>query len=548
MRAIQEVADDLGLLPAEIQPWGPGVAKVGQEAAFREDPLKARLVLVSAISPTPAGEGKTTCTVGLTQAARRIGVNAACALREPSLGPVFGQKGGGTGGGQSKLEPSARINLHFTGDLHAVTSAHNLLAALADNHVYFRTPAGGRGLELDPRQMTFRRVLDMNDRFLRRTVIGLGGKSMGVPREDGFDITAASEVMAVLCLSRDYADLKNRLGRILLGFARDGDPLFARDLGAEGAMAALLRDALLPNLVQTTEGAPALVHGGPFGNIAHGCNSLVATRLALRRAEVVFTEAGFGFDLGAEKFLDIKCRLAGIWPHAVVLVATLRALKFHGGVPAAEAGRENAKALARGMENLEKHIESVTQFGLAPVVAINVRAEDAKGELQYVLERLGQAGVEAGLADVYGQGGAGALDIAEKIVARARAATPKPHFMYELEDPPAEKIRKIARAIYGAAEVDFTVAAKSQLDRAVRLGFGEVPICMAKTHLSLSDDQKRLGRPRDFEMTVREVRIAAGAGFLVPLTGEILTMPGLPRQPHAVEIDLSPDGTIAGVE
>jgi len=548
MRPIHDVAADLGFAPEDIQPWGPDVAKVRPEVAFREDPMQARLVLVSAISPTPAGEGKTTCSIGLTQAARKLGVRAACALREPSLGPVFGQKGGGTGGGRSKLEPSARINLHFTGDLHGVTSAHNLLAALSDNHVYFRTPAGTQGRELDHRQVTFRRVLDMNDRFLRRTVIGLGGKAMGVPREDGFDITAASEVMAILCLSRDYADLKRRLGNILIGFSREGEPLYARDLAAEGAMAALLRDALLPNLVQTTEGAPALVHGGPFGNIAHGCNSLIATRLALRRAEVLFTEAGFGFDLGAEKFLDIKCRAAGIWPHAVVLVATLRALKFHGGVPAAGAAKESPKALARGMENLEKHLESVAQFGLEPVVAVNARAEDSETETRYVLDRLEQDGVEAGLADVFRQGGAGATALAEKIVARARAASPKPRFMYELSDPPAEKIRKIARSIYGAAEVDFTVTAKSQLDRAVRLGFGEVPICMAKTHLSLSDDEKHLGRPRDFEMTVREVRVAAGAGFLVPLTGEILTMPGLPKRPHAQAIDLSPDGTILGVE
>ena len=546
MRAIHDVAADLGLDTDDIQPWGPDVAKVRPQAAFRDGPLAAKLVLVSAISPTPAGEGKTTCTIGLTQAARRLGVRATCALREPSLGPVFGQKGGGTGGGESRLEPSARINLHFTGDLHAVTSAHNLLAALCDNHVFFRTPAGSNGHELDPRQMTFRRVMDMNDRFLRRTVIGLGGKAMGVPREDGFDITAASEVMAILCLSRDYADLKQRLGRILLGFSRDGEPLYASDLRAEGAMAALLRDALLPNLVQTTEGAPALVHGGPFGNIAHGCNSLIATRLAMRRADVVFTEAGFGFDLGAEKFLDIKCRAAGIWPHAVVLVATLRALKFHGGVPAGESGRENPDALARGMANLEKHLESVRQFGLEPIVALNVRAGDTEREQRYVLERLST--VEAGLADVYGRGGAGAIALAEKVLARARAATPTPRFTYELADPPDLKIRKIARAIYGAADVDFTVTAKSQLDRAVRLGFGEAPICMAKTHLSLSDDEKRVGRPVDFEMTVREVRIAAGAGFLVPLTGEILTMPGLPKRPHALDIDLLPDGTIAGVE
>jgi formate--tetrahydrofolate ligase len=548
MRAIEDVAKDLGFAPDDIQPWGPHVAKVRSEVAFRPDPGRARLVLVSAISPTPAGEGKTTCTIGLTQAARRNGVKAMAALREPSLGPVFGQKGGGTGGGKARLEPSARINLHFTGDLHAVTSAHNLLAALADNHVHFRTPAGAAGRELDHRQMTFRRVLDMNDRFLRKTVIGLGGKAMGVPREDGFDITAASEVMAVLCLSRDYADLKERLGRILLGFDRDGEPVYARDIKAQGAMAALLRDALLPNLVQTTEGAPALVHGGPFGNIAHGCNSIVATLLALRRADVVFTEAGFGFDLGAEKFLDIKCRAAGIWPHAVVLVATLRALKFHGGVVAAESGKENAEALAKGMENLEKHLDSVRQFGLQPVVAINVRAGDTPAEQGYVLDRLKANGVDAGLADVFGQGGAGATALAEVIVAKAQAAEPRPRFVYDLKDAPEEKIRKIARAIYGADDVDFTVTARNQLARAVKLGFGEAPICMAKTHLSLSDDEKRVGRPRDFEMTVREVRIAAGAGFLVPLTGEILTMPGLAKHPHAEDIDLTADGTIVGVE
>jgi formate--tetrahydrofolate ligase len=547
MRPIQDVASDLGFEGADVQPWGPDVLKIRPEVAFRDDPLRARLILVSAISPTPAGEGKTTCTVGLTQAARRLGISVACALREPSLGPVFGQKGGGTGGGQSRLEPSARINLHFTGDLHAVTAAHNLLAALADNHMYFRSPAASTS-QLDQRQVTFRRVLDMNDRFLRRTVIGLGGKAMGVPREDGFDITAASEVMAILCLSHDYADLKARLGRILLGFTEDGAPVYAGDIGAAGAMAALLRDALLPNLVQTTEGAPAFVHGGPFGNIAHGCNSLAATRLAMRRADYVFTEAGFGFDLGAEKFLDIKCRAAGIWPHAVVLVATLRALKVHGGAPVAESGFENARALALGMENLEKHIDSVRQFGLDPVVALNVRAGDTTAELDDVVKRLRDAGVHAGLADVFAQGGAGATALVETIVARAKAASPSARYIYDLADPPAEKIRKVARTIYGADDVDFTITAKSQLDRAVKMGFGEVPICMAKTHLSLSDDQKRVGRPRDFDLTVREVRIAAGAGFLVPLTGEVLTMPGLPRRPHALDIDLTAAGDIQGVE
>ncbi len=545
MRAIEDVAADLGFASCDVQAWGPGVAKVSAEVAFRDDPLTARLVLVSAISPTPAGEGKTTCTIGLTQAARRLGIKAACALREPSLGPVFGAKGGGTGGGRSQLVPSERINLHFTGDLHAVTSAHNLLAALADNSIYFQSSTSG--VQLDPRQMTLHRVMDMNDRFLRRTVIGLGGKAMGVPREDGFDITAASEVMAILCLARDYADLKVRLGRMLLGFSREGTPVYARDLKAEGAMAALLRDALLPNVVQTTEGAPALVHGGPFGNIAHGCNSLVATRLAMRRADVVFTEAGFGFDLGAEKFLDIKCRAAGIFPHAVVLVATLRALKFHGGVPAAESGKENHDALVRGMANLDKHIDSVRRFGLEPIVALNVRAGDTAGELDHVIDQLRTDGVEAGRADIYAHGGEGALKLAERIVAKARAATPKPTFLYELSDPPADKMTKIARAIYGADNVNFTSAAKSQLDRAVKLGFGELPICMAKTHLSLSDDATRVGRPRDFDMTVREVRIAAGAGFLVPLTGEILTMPGLPKIPQAAQIDLTDDGTIVGV-
>ena len=543
MRPIDDVAADLGFSTADLHPWGPGVAKIDHAAAFRADPAEGKLVLVSAINPTPAGEGKTTCVIGLTQAARRLGVRAACALREPSLGPVFGAKGGGTGGGRSMLEPSERINLHFTGDLHAVGAANNLLAALADNAVYFEDPS-----RLDARQIAIRRVMDMNDRFLRSMVSGLGGRTMGVPREGGFDITAASEVMAILCLANDYADLKARLSRMLVGFSRDGAPVRASDLHAEGAMAALLRDAMLPNLVQTTEGAPALVHGGPFGNIAHGCNSIVATRLLLRRAEVVFTEAGFGFDLGAEKFLDIKCRTAGFWPHAVVLIVTVRALKFHGGVPAKDTAQANAPALARGMENLDKHLDSVRQFGLEPIVMVNVRRDDPPDEIQFVVDHLQGEGVDAAAADVFGQGGEGALEIAERVIARARASTPQPRYMYELSEPPIEKVRRVARAIYGAEDVDFSVTAKKQLDQAVALGLGELPICIAKTHLSLSDDQKRIGRPRDFEMTVREVRVAAGAGFLVPLTGEITTMPGLPKRPHAVDIDLLADGTIVGVQ
>ena len=542
MRPIEDVAADLGFTPADLQPWGPGVAKIKPETTFGAGSRTGTLVLVSAINPTPAGEGKTTCTIGLTQAARRLGARAACALREPSLGPVFGAKGGGTGGGRSTLEPSERINLHFTGDIHAVTAAHNLLAVLVDNEVYFGAPS-----RLDARQISLRRVTDMNDRFLRRIVTGLGGRTMGVPREDGFDITAASEVMAILCLASDYADLKARLGRMLVGFGRDGTPVRAADLRAEGAMAALLRDAMLPNLVQTTEGAPALVHGGPFGNIAHGCNSIVATRLLLERADIVFTEAGFGFDLGAEKFLDIKCRAAGFWPHAIVLVVTLRALKVHGGVPAANAGRPDLAALERGMDNLDKHMESVRGFGIDPIVMVNARAEDPPDEIQQVVGHLRREQVEAAAGDVFSHGGEGALEIAERVIARARAATPCPRYMYELTDPPTDKIRRVARAIYGAEDVDFSVAAKKQLDHAEALGFGPLPICIAKTHLSLSDDEKLVGRPRSFDLTVREVRIAAGAGFLVPLTGEILTMPGLPKTPHAVDIDLLADGTIVGV-
>ncbi len=544
MRTIDSVADDLGLSHADITPWGPGAAKLNAGVVFPTTPAarRGRLVLVTAISPTPAGEGKTTTTIGLTQAARKLGLRAACALREPSLGPIFGQKGGGTGGGASMLEPTDRINLHFTGDLHAITAAHNLLAALADVDLYFGQPP-----KLDGRQMTYRRAIDMNDRFLRKTVIGLGGKSMGAPREDGFDITAASEVMAILCLARDYADLKQRLGNILLGFARDGAPVYARDLQAQGAMAALLRDALLPNLVQTTEGAPALVHGGPFANIAHGCNSVTATRVLLERADLVFTEAGFGCDLGAEKFLDIKCRGAGFFPSAVVLVATLRALKFHGGAPVAEAGAPNRTALEKGIENLEKHVETVRAFGLEPVVALNFRTGDPKEELDWVCAHLAGLGVDSAVADVFGQGGAGAVDLAHKVVARANAATPKPRFLYELADPPMEKMRKVARTVYGADDVDFSSAARASIDRAVKLGYGEAPICVAKTHLSLSDDEKRLGRPRGFRMTVREARLSAGAGFIVMLTGEILTMPGLPKVPQAQKIDLQPDGTITGI-
>jgi formate--tetrahydrofolate ligase len=537
---LPRLAAQLGLAEDDLHPWGPGVAKVSAAASFAERPRDAALVLVSAISATPAGIGKTTVSIGLTQAARRLGVAAACALRQPSLGPVFGQKGGGAGGGQACLVPPERINLHLTGDLHAITAAHNLLAALADNAVYFA--AGARP---DPREITWRRALDANDRFLRHTVIGLGGKSDGVPREDGFDITAASEVMAVLCLARDYADLKRRLGDIVVGFDGEGKPVLARDLGADGAMAALLRDALLPNLVATREGAPALVHGGPFGNIAHGCSSLVATRFLLGRAELVFTEAGFGFDLGAEKFLHIKCRTGGLWPRLVVLVASLRALHLHGDP---DAGGTRAEVIARGLGNLDQHVESVRAFGLTPVVALNRYQGDEDGELAQVLAALEARGVLGGVVDVYGGGGAGAEALTARIVEEARRPAPPPRFLYAVDDTPLEKIEKVARTVYGAARVELSATARRQLDKWVRLGYGGLPVCMAKTHLSLSDDPRRVGRPRDFTLTVREVRLSAGAGFLVPLTGEMVTMPGLPRAPRAHRIDLLADGTIVGVE
>lgn len=542
MRPLEEVADEIGISPGELLPWGPGAAKVGPEAAFRDDGLTGKLVLVSAINPTPAGEGKTTCAIGLTQAARRLGVRAACALREPSLGPTFGAKGGGAGGGRSEVLPSERINLHFTGDIHAVTSAHNLLAALIDNELHFDGPTA-----LESRGVTFRRVLDLNDRALRRIVTGLGGRGMGVPREASFDITAASEVMAILCLATDYKDLKTRLGRIIAGFTRDGRPVSASDLRADGAMAALLRDALLPNLVQTTEGAPAVVHGGPFGNIAHGCNSIIATRFLMRRADLVFTEAGFGFDLGAEKFLDIKCRTAGFWPHAVAIVVTVRALKFHGGVRAADTSFPNQHALAAGMENLYRHVESARHFGFDPVVVINLRAEDPPDEVAFVVQTLKSVGVASAAADVFGRGGEGATEAAELIIERTRTPAPPARYAYDLRDAPMEKVRNVSRDVYGAAAVHVTSAAQKQVDQAVALGFGELPVCIAKTHLSLSDNEKLIGRPSGFEMTVREVRIAAGAGYLVPLTGEITTMPGLPRQPHSAGIDLGPDGEIIGV-
>ncbi len=547
-RSIQAVAQELGLGEDEIELHGRGKAKIELAAAGRPPAGKARLILVTAINPTPAGEGKTTTSIGLAMGMRRLGKNAVLALREPSLGPVFGVKGGGTGGGRASLTPADDINLHFTGDIHAITTAHNLLSALVDNAIYFRDKLGES--ELDPRQITWGRALDMNDRFLRNVVVGLGGKSHGTPREERFDITAASEVMAVLALSRDYADLEERLSRIVVGSTYDGKAVTAGQLGAASAMTAVLRDALKPNLVQTAEGGPAIVHCGPFGNIAHGCNSVLATRLAMSLGDYAITEGGFGFDLGGEKFLNIKCRQMGVWPRAIVLVATLRALKMHGGAPVKSAGEPDAEKLTKGLAHLEKHLENAAFYGLPPIVAINVFPNDTQEELELVRVAAAKLGARVAPCEGFARGGEGALELAQAVCEVADATDgdpPRARYVYELGDAPEEKIRKLARTIYGARDVAFTPAAEKSLKRARELGYADLPICMAKTQLSLSDDPALAGRPRDFLVTVREVRLSAGAGFLVPLTGEVMTMPGLPKLPSARNVKLRPDGTIKGL-
>lgn len=546
MRPILEVAAELGLSADDLMLFGPHMAKINRQALKRIDAQgpTGKVILVSAINPTKFGEGKTTTSVGLAQGMRRRKVRVVNALREPSLGPIFGVKGGGTGGGKSMLEPMARINMHFTGDMHAVTSAHNLLAALVDNASHHHGE-----FDLEHRQILWRRVLDMNDRTLRKIVIGLGGKDNGVPREDSFDITAASEVMAVLCLSRDVPDLKRRLSNILVGFDRQGNPITAGKLQASSPMAALLHDAVLPNLVQTTEGGPALVHGGPFGNIAHGCNSIVATRAAMGLADYVVTEAGFGLDLGAEKFFDIKCRAAEIWPSALVLVATVRALRYHGGdATATDKSPAGLAALERGLGNLHHHVMSARSFGFDPVVAINIFPTDVEEELWMIESACKSWGLAVSRSKAFTDGGAGAEDLAEKVVASASKPTPPTHFLYELGLPPEEKIRIVATTVYGARNVVFTKEGKRDLERAKKLGYGGLPICMAKTHLSLSDDPSAVGRPREFELTIRSVRVAAGAEYLLALTGEIVTMPGLPAKPAANSIGLTDDGEVVGVK
>ncbi len=550
LQPIPDVARELGLDPELLRPYGRAAAKVELSALSGPQTGKGRLILVSAINPTPAGEGKTTTSIGLAMGLRRMGKKAVLCLREPSLGPVFGVKGGGTGGGKAQIQPAADINLHFTGDLHAITSAHNLLSAMIDNALHFDEALPGTGARIDPRKVRWGRALDMNDRSLRQTLVGLGGVNGGVPREDRFDITAASEVMAVLALAEGYEDLEARLSRILVGESRDKKPVTAADVGASGAMTALLRDALLPNLVQTAEGGPALVHAGPFANIAHGCNSITATRLALRYGDYVITEAGFGFDLGGEKFIDIKCRQGGFFPRVLVLVATLRALKMHGGVPVKTCGEPNAEALARGFEHLDKHLETAAALGLRTVVAINAFPNDTEEELAMVAEKARAYGVPVARSDGFARGGEGALELA-RVVAEAAdasdAAPPPAKFVYDLKDPLPEKVRKIATAVYGAKDVVFGPAATKELGRVAAMGLAEAPVCMAKTQLSLSDDPTVQGRPRDFTLTVRDLRFATGAGFVVALTGDIMTMPGLPRDPAARRVKLLPDGRIVGL-
>ncbi|NOK06161.1 MULTISPECIES: formate--tetrahydrofolate ligase [Myxococcus] len=545
LRAMTDVGAELGLSPEDVLPWGTHRAKVSLDALGKRGGRQGRLVLVSAINPTPPGEGKTTMSVALAMGLRKRGRRAVAALREPSLGPVFGVKGGGTGGGQASLEPAADINLHFTGDLHAITSANNLLSALVDNAVFY-----GQPVALDATRVRWRRALDMNDRFLRNVIVGLGGKAQGVPREDHFDITAASEVMAILALAEGLKDLEARLGRVIIGHTRDGQPVRARDVDAAASMVALLKDALMPNLAQTREGGPALVHAGPFANIAHGCSSVMGTRMGLAYADEVITEAGFGFDLGAEKFLDIKCRGSGLWPRGVVLVVTLRALKHHGGAAPARVAEPDREALVRGFAHLEKHLESVAAFGLPAVLCVNRFPQDTESELEE-LRAFGKArGVETAVCDGFSRGGDGSLELADRVMEMldgTDAAPPQPRFLYDVAQSPEEKVAAIARTVYGADDVAFTASAKKDLDAIRELGGAGLPVCMAKTHLSLSDDPTKLGRPRGFTLTVREVRLSAGAGFMVALTGEILTMPGLPREPAARRVTVHDDGRVTGL-
>ena len=543
MKPIKEVAEKLGIAEDALSLYGNYKAKIsaGQLESLKDKP-DGKLILVTAISPTPAGEGKTTTSVGLVDALAAIGKKAVIALREPSLGPVFGIKGGAAGGGHAQVVPMEDINLHFTGDFHAIGVANNLLAALIDNHIHH-----GNALGIDSRRITWKRAVDMNDRQLRHIVDGLQGKVNGVPREDGFDITVASEVMAILCLSENITDLKNRLEKIIIGYSFEGKPVTAKDLKAGGAMAAVLKDAIHPNLVQTLEHTPALIHGGPFANIAHGCNSVLATKLALKYADYAVTEAGFGADLGAEKFIDIKCRTSGLRPAAVVLVATIRALKMHGGVAKSDLAEENVQAVVDGLPNLEKHLENIQDvYGLPAVVAINKFPLDTEAELQAVYDACQKRGVDVVISDVWANGGAGGKELAEKVVELAEGDNHF-QFVYNEEDSIEIKLNKIVTKVYGGKGVRLTPAAKRELKQLEELGFSNYPICMAKTQYSFSDDAKKLGAPKDFVVTISQLKVSAGAGFIVALTGAIMTMPGLPKVPASEKIDVDKDGNISGL-
>ncbi|MCY7042040.1 formate--tetrahydrofolate ligase [Streptococcus sanguinis] len=543
MKPIKEVAEKLGIAEDALSLYGNYKAKIsaGELEALKDKP-DGKLILVTAISPTPAGEGKTTTSVGLVDALAAIGKKAVIALREPSLGPVFGIKGGAAGGGHAQVVPMEDINLHFTGDFHAIGVANNLLAALIDNHIHH-----GNALGIDSRRITWKRAVDMNDRQLRHIVNGLQGKANGVPREDGFDITVASEVMAILCLSENITDLKNRLEKIIIGYSFEGKPVTAKDLKAGGAMAAVLKDAIHPNLVQTLEHTPALIHGGPFANIAHGCNSVLATKLALKYGDYAVTEAGFGADLGAEKFIDIKCRTSGLRPSAVVLVATIRALKMHGGVAKSDLAEENVQAVVDGLPNLEKHLENIQDvYGLPAVVAINKFPLDTEAELQAVYDACQKRGVDVVISDVWANGGAGGKELAEKVVELAEGDNHF-QFVYNEEDSIETKLNKIVTKVYGGKGVRLTPAAKRELKQLEELGFSNYPICMAKTQYSFSDDAKKLGAPKDFVVTISQLKVSAGAGFIVALTGAIMTMPGLPKVPASEKIDVDKDGNISGL-
>lgn len=540
---IKDVAASLDIGEDELEFYGKYKAKLSDELMERiKDNPDGKLVLVTAINPTPAGEGKTTITVGLGEALGQLGKKAVIALREPSLGPCFGIKGGAAGGGYAQVVPMEDLNLHFTGDFHAITSANNLLAAMLDNHMQ-----QGNQLRIDAKQIVWKRCLDMNDRALRNVVIGMGGKMDGVVRQDRFQITVASEIMAILCLADDMADLKKRLSAIIVAYNVDGEPVTAADLKAVGAMAALLKDAIKPNVIQTLEHTPALVHGGPFANIAHGCNSVRATKTALKLADIVVTEAGFGADLGAEKFMDIKCRKAGLKPDAVVLVATVRALKYNGGVPKADLNEENLEALQKGIVNLEKHIENLQKFNVPVVVTLNKFVSDSQAELDYIQNFCEERGCEFALADVWGEGGKGGIDLANAVLKTMEERPSKFAPLYPDEMPIVEKIETVAKEIYGANGVSFVPAAKKAIERIEAMGMGNLPVCMAKTQYSLSDDAKKLGRPDNFTITVKEVYVSAGAGFVVVITGSIMTMPGLPKVPAAEGIDVDDNGVITGL-